>query len=162
MPGTIRSLPLVLLSVAALAGCGTQQGGFGGFGPAGDAPPPPAKYQAEEFVGRWGYTAYHKDTDRARTEAQARGQCRQPYTIERGPSGGVMMHLADQRQKTEQRVKGGPGGRTFIGPPEEPPGAPQDREVVSFDGRVLVTRYVDPDAGSRYGNMVYVRCSARS
>jgi hypothetical protein len=73
-----------------------------------------------------------------------------------------MMHLADQRQKSEQRVKGGPGGRTFIGPPGEPPGSPADREVISFDGRVLVTRYVDPDAGNRYGNMVYVRCAARA
>ena len=36
------------------------------------------------------------------------------------------------------------------------------REIVSFDGRVLVTRYVDPDAANRYGNMVYVRCSPKA
>ena len=23
---------------------------------------------------------------------------------------------------------------------------------------MLVTRFVDPDAGNRYGNMIYVRC----
>jgi hypothetical protein len=27
---------------------------------------------------------------------------------------------------------------------------------------VLVTRYVDPDAAKRYGNMVYVRCSPKA
>ena len=27
---------------------------------------------------------------------------------------------------------------------------------------MLVTRYVDPDAANRYGNMVYVRCAARA
>jgi len=41
-------------------------------------------------------------------------------------------------------------------------GAPQDREILSFDGRVLITRYVDPDAANRYGNMVYVRCGPRA
>ena len=42
------------------------------------------------------------------------------------------------------------------------PASPQDREIVSFDGRVLVTRYVDPDAANRYGNMVYVRCAPKA
>ena len=41
-----------------------------------------------------------------------------------------------------------------------PAGGEQDREIVSFDGRVLITRYVDPDAANRYGNQVYVRCAA--
>jgi hypothetical protein len=27
---------------------------------------------------------------------------------------------------------------------------------------VLVTRFVDKDAGTRYGNMVYVRCASRA
>jgi hypothetical protein len=35
---------------------------------------------------------------------------------------------------------------------------PLDRVILSFDGRILVTRFVDKDAGTRYGNMVYVRC----
>jgi hypothetical protein len=33
---------------------------------------------------------------------------------------------------------------------------------VSFDGRVLVTRFIDKDAATRYGNMVYVRCAPRA
>jgi len=122
----------------------------------------PSRYSAEELVGRWGLAAYHREPDRVRTERAARGQCRQPYVIAKGPSGGVMMHLADQREQTEQRLRGGPNGKNYIGPPGEPAGGPQDREILSFDGRVLVTRYVDPDAGTRYGNMVYVRCGPRA
>ena len=37
-----------------------------------------------------------------------------------------------------------------------------DREIVSFDGRVLMTRFIDKDASSRYGTMVYVRCAPRA
>ena len=120
----------------------------------------PSKYP-EELVGRWGFTSYQKEADRARTIATARGLCRSPYVIAKGPSGGVMMHLADERQPTELRLKGSPDGRNYIGPDGDA-GGPQDREIVSFDGRVLVTRYVDPDAAKRYGNMVYVRCSPRA
>ena len=41
-------------------------------------------------------------------------------------------------------------------------GIAEDREIVFFDGRVLITRFVDPDAGNRYGNMIYVRCAGRA
>ena len=122
---------------------------------------PPA-FPAKDLVGRYGLAAYHNAEDRERTETAARGQCTKPYVITLGPTGGVMMHLADQRQPTELRLKGGPGERNFIGPDGEPGGSPQDREIVSFDGRVLVTRYIDPDAANRYGNMVYVRCGPRA
>jgi len=169
------SLPLTLTAVAAaavLAGCGTvSMPSFPGIGGSGELPPEPAvvggpvlpsRYRPEEIVGRWGYTSYQKEGDRARTVAAAGRLCRQPYVIARGPTGGVMMHLADQRQPTELRLKGGPSERNFIGPDGEPGGSPSDREIVSFDGRVLVTRFVDPDAANRYGNMVYVRCGARA
>ena len=33
-----------------------------------------------------------------------------------------------------------------------------DREVMSFNGRVLVLRWLDPEVQGRYGTMVYVRC----
>jgi len=56
------------------------------------------------------------------------------------------------------RLKGSQSGKNYIGP-EGPAGGPQDREIISFDGRVLVTRFIDKDAGTRYGNMVYVRCA---
>ena len=34
-----------------------------------------------------------------------------------------------------------------------------DREVVSVDSRLLITRFFDPDAAKPYGYMVYVRCT---
>jgi hypothetical protein len=160
--------PIVALAVVAMALALPACGGMPSFGTFSSEPPPPppvpdlpSKYSAEEIIGRWGFTSYHKDADRARTEVAARGQCRQPYVITRGPNGGVMMHLADQRQPSELRLKGGPGGKSYIGPAGEA-AAPEDREILSFDGRVLITRYVDLDAGNRYGNMVYVRCGPRA
>ena len=58
----------------------------------------PSKYQPEELVGRWGFTSYQKEADKARTVNVARGLCRSPYVIAKGPSGGLMMYLADQKQ----------------------------------------------------------------
>jgi hypothetical protein len=168
--------PLPLMPMAALA-AGLLLGSCSGFslpslnlGGSSEPPPPPppavamvpSKYSSEEVVGRWGFTSYQREADRARTVASARGQCRHPYIIAKGPTGGVMMHLADQRQPSELRLKGSADGKNFIGPDGEPGGSTQDREILSFDGRVLITRYVDPDAANRYGNMVYVRCGPRA
>jgi hypothetical protein len=148
----------------ALAACGT---------PGGESPFPPfpgleskpttipPRYTPEEIVGRWGVASYQRDADRARTEAAARRQCSKPYTITKGAGGGVMMHLADQATPVELRIKTAADGKTYIGPEGEPGGA-QDREVVSFDGRVMVLRYTDPEAAGRYGTMIYVRCAPRA
>ena len=132
--------------------------------PAVETPPPPvpevpSSIRSDEVVGRWGYGAYHNDADRARTEAAARGQCGQPVVINRGPGGGVLMYLADSAQLQELFLKGSAGGRNFIGPPG-PAGGPQDREVVAFDGRVMVLRWMNPEVQNRYGTSVYVRCGA--
>jgi hypothetical protein len=156
-----------LIGSLALADCSSFQNPL-----SQDAPPPPAPepavlptlppaFQPEEIVGRWGYVAYHKEGDRARTEAQAKAQCNKPYVINRGPTGGVLMHLADDAKPTELRLKGAPGGKTYLGP-EGPPAGPQDREVVTFDGRVLVLRWMDAEIASRYGTGVYVRCGAHA
>ncbi|MDI4236332.1 hypothetical protein AAFX91_36325 [Bradyrhizobium sp. 31Argb] len=127
----------------------------------GVAPEMPATIRSDEIVGRWGLASYQNPTDRARTEKMARDQCKQPYVIGAGQSGGVIMHLADQATPQELRLKGSPSGKNYIGPPG-PSGGEQDREIVSFDGRVMVTRFVDKDAATRYGNMVYVRCAPRA
>ncbi len=127
----------------------------------GVAPEVPATIRPDEIVGRWGLASFQNPNDRARTEAAARGQCKQPYVIGAGSSGGVVMHLADQATPQELRLKGSPTGKNYIGPPG-PAGGEQDREIVSFDGRVLVTRFIDKDAATRYGNMVYVRCAPRA
>jgi len=127
----------------------------------GGGPEMPATIRADEIVGRWGLASFQNPADRARTEAAARGQCKQPYVIGAGQSGGVVMHLADQATPQELRLKGSPSGKNYIGPPGPAPGE-QDREIVSFDGRVMITRFVDKDAAVRYGNMVYVRCAPRA
>jgi hypothetical protein len=129
--------------------------------PAG-APLIPPKIRAEEITGRWGLAAYHKADDRARTEAAARNQCKQPVVISMGPTGGVMMYLPDSSKLEELRMKGAAGNKTFIGPSGEEAGAGQDREILSFDGRVMITRYVDPEINGRYGTSVYVRCAPRA
>ena len=129
--------------------------------PVPEQPAIPSKYRPEDIVGRWGYGAFHRDEDLGRTAAAARQQCGQPVEITRGPNGGVMMYLADSAQLQELQLKGSQSGANYIGPPG-PAGGTQDREIVSFDGRVLVTRFTDKDAATRYGNMVYVRCAPRA
>ena len=59
-------------------------------------------------------------------------------------------------------LKGGSNGKNYIGPAEDPAPGQRDREIVSFDGRVLVTRFVDPEIAGRYGTSVYVRCGAET
>lgn len=125
------------------------------------APEMPATIRSDELVGKWGLASFQNPNDRARTEAAAKAQCKQPYVIGAGTSGGVIMHLADQATPQELRLKGSAGGKNYIGPPG-PAGGEQDREIVSFDGRVLITRFIDKDAATRYGNMVYVRCGPRA
>src|SRR3569832_1100201 len=114
-----------------------------------DAPEVPATVRAEELVGKWWLAAYNNPNDRARTEKMALAQCKQPYTIGAGSSGGVIMHLADQATPQELRVKGSASGKNYIGP-AGPPGGEQDREIISFDGRVLITRFIEKDAATRY------------
>ena len=158
-----RLSPAMLLAAVVLAGCASEMSVAPGPEIAAASPagaPLPASIPAQDLVGRWGLAAYHKEDDRARTEAAARGQCRQPYNISRGARGGIIMHLADQSQPTELILKGGPDGKNYIGLPEEPAAGQRDREIVAFDGRVLVTRFVDPEVAGRYGTSVYVRCAA--
>jgi len=156
-----RLIPM--LSVAALAlwlgGCATQQQ------PAPEIAEPamqslPPAFPPKDLVGRWGLAAYHVESDKPRIEAAAQQACSNPYVIALGPSGGVMMHLPDQSTPSELALKGAPGGKTYIGPREDPPGSAQDRLVEQFDGRILITRWIDPEVQGRYGTMVYVRCGA--
>ena len=157
---------MAIAGALLVSGCASQQFSLGTTSEPQPAPmaaaPLPASIPAQDLVGRWGLAAYHKDEDRARTEAAARGQCKQPYNISRGPRGGVIMHLPDQSQPTELSLKGGPDGKNYIGLAEEPAGGQRDREIVTFDGRVLVTRFTDPEVAGRYGTSVYVRCGAET
>jgi hypothetical protein len=164
--------PLLFVPAAmvALAGCGSVNvsnpfSGFSNpFASSSSPPPPPqaavypASIHAEDIVGRWGYSSYHREQDRARTEAAARNQCTQPYVINRSASGGVMMLGHDNPTVQDMSLKGSVEGKSYIGPSPDPAGA-DDREVVSFDGRVLILRWVDPEVAGRYGIMVLVRCA---
>jgi len=161
-PGLSTVLAIALLTLG-LAACST---GMPPLFQSSPSPPPqpevvpllPPAFPPQDIVGSWGLAAYHKDEDRERIEAAAANSCRQPYVITLGPTGGVMMHLADQAKPEELRLKGAPGGKTFIGPEGDPPGSAQDREVVSFNGRIMILRWIDPEVQGRYGTMVYARC----
>ncbi|WP_245431181.1 hypothetical protein [Rhodoplanes roseus] len=159
--GAARSL-LAASVLVSLGGCASYLPSFSGGSPepapAPMAAPIPSNIRSEDLVGRWGLAAYHRDADRARTEAAARGQCKLPFVINRS-STGVSMLGHDSPQVQDMLVKGSAEGKTYIGPNPQS-GDPDDREVVSFDGRVLVMRWVDPEVAGRYGTMVLVRCGA--
>jgi hypothetical protein len=162
------SAVLLLAGLPMFAGCSSTN--FGSFSnpftsstsvpsTSAGAPIIPPSLRAEDMVGRWGLASYHRDQDRVRTETAAKGQCAQPYAIERSSSGGVMMLGHDSPQVQDMALKGSVEGKTYIGPSPDPAGA-DDREVVSFDGRVMILKWVDPEVAGRYGNMVLVRCGA--
>ena len=140
--------------------------------PFESSPPPPPipaggrpSIAPSDIIGRWGIASYHREQDRARTENAARGQCKQPYLrkqpylISGGSAGGVMMLNHDSPNIVEHLIKATPDNKTYLGPGADPGGA-DDREVLSFDGRVLTLKWVDPEVQSRYGIMVLVRCGA--
>ncbi len=118
----------------------------------------PASISPEALVGTWGLAAYHRDSDRPRTESEAKRQCNNPYIVKRGPNGGVVMHLADVAEPQELVLKGGPGGVNYLGP-AGPPGLPEDREVFAVSKNSFSVKWVSPENSTRYGMMVYVRCA---
>ena len=122
----------------------------------------PASIRADEIVGRWGLASFQNPNDRARTEAAARGAVQAALRDHRRHVAAASSCIwPTRRTPQELRLKGSPSGKNYIGPAGPTPGE-QDREIVSFDGRVLVTRFIDKDAAVRYGNMVYVRCAPRA
>jgi len=155
-------LVCVAIAAAALAGCGASErtltpsappsGGSSSLGPAAPTVP------ADKLVGKWGLGAYHRDSDRPRTEKEARAQCSNPYVIAKGSNGGVIMHVADEKEPEELFLKTA-GGKTYLGPSGPAPMA-EDRELVSSDGRVMIMRFMDADVIKRYGTSIYVRCGA--
>ena len=155
-----RAAPVLALALA-LAGCagGPSYDSAPPPPPPQVAAPPPPNMNVGDFVGRWGLASYHTDKDRARTEVAARGQCSKPYDIGRGPSGGVLMHLADASQLQELVLKAGSDGKVYLGPPGPAPDR-LDRELIAFDGRMLVLRWIEPEVANRYGTMVFIRCGA--
>lgn len=160
-PSRSRVMPaVVILAGAALLGaCSTTSVPTVPTQPAVVIPPgPPVAVEVAALPGKWGLASYHNESDRARTEPEAKRACGNPYVITTGPQGGVMMHLADQAQPSEVFVKVNAEGRSFIGP-RGAPGMLQDRVVMSYQGGVLIMEWLDPSARERYGTMMFVRCA---
>ena len=149
---------LVCVAVLVVAGCTVTPD----VAPPGLGPEIPPAIKSEEIIGRWGLAAFHKPEDLKRTEAAARSGCKQAYNIGMGQNGGVIMHMPDRSEPEELRLKGGAGNKTYIGPPSEPAGGQQDREITSFDGRVMTVKFLDPEVSGRYGTQIFVRCAPRS
>ncbi|HEY4082877.1 MAG TPA: hypothetical protein VGM81_19510, partial [Burkholderiaceae bacterium] len=149
----------VLAGTLVLAGCQGMGNPFESAPPPAAAPVGRPSIAPSDIIGRWGIASYHREQDRARTEVAARNQCKQPYLISGGQAGGVMMLGHDSPNIVEHLIKATADNRTYLGPGAEPGGA-DDREVLSFDGRVLVLKWVDPEVQGRYGIMVLVRCGA--
>lgn len=142
----------------ALAGCASTQN------PpplALTGPPPKPSISASDVVGRWSLGAFHREEDRARTEAVTKGHCTQPYVISAGNGGTVMMLTHDSPKIVEVQIKANQQGKTFIGPGSEAGGA-DDREVVSYSGRLLILKWVDPEVAGRYGTQLLVRCAPKA
>jgi hypothetical protein len=152
-------LALGVLAIAA-SGCATSAPPPPQAAAPVNAPPAPG-IPSDDLIGRWGFASYHKEADRARTTAAARGQCSHPDDISRGSNGGVMMYLADANQQAELVTKAGPDGKRYLGPPG-PAADAQDREFISYDGRVMILRWLDPEIAGRYGISVYVRCAPKA
>jgi hypothetical protein len=158
MTGTPR-----MRAIGAILGM-TLLGGCAYFSEPTAQPAVPAIQQSyassiptEKLVGKWGIASFRDEADRPRTEKEARSQCRQPYVIAKGPTDGVLMHVADDAKLYELKLKGGPDGRTYLGF-EAPPGHKQDREILSYSDDVIVMSFVTPSIAERYGTFVYVRC----
>lgn len=112
---------------------------------------------ADQLVGRWGLASYFREADAAKVRAAAAGQCGAPYLIAKGPSGGVMLHRPDESRTSEHVIRSSLLGKAVIGPAGDATGT-KDREILSFDGRTLVLRWLDESVANRYGTMVFVRC----
>jgi hypothetical protein len=143
---------VLIVMAAALAGCGTVET------MAPTAPSAVATLPADALIGKWGIASYREEKDRVRTERMARSFCgRSPYVITKGPTDGVMMHVADDTKQYELALKRSRDNKTYLGF-ATPPGDPQDREIISMSDKEVIMRYVDPDANTRYGTFIYVRC----
>lgn len=150
---------LAVAAAASLAGCAGEPTVPVAVAPTAQPTALPSKYSVDRLIGSWGIASYRNDKDRARTETQAKAQCKNAYKIAKGPTDGVIMHVADDATPHELTLKGGPDGKTYLGF-AGPPGDDQDRVVLSLTENMFVVKYIDADTNTRYGTLIYVRCPA--
>ncbi len=133
---TIANLAIISALTVTLGACGGGMSlpsfGSSSSAPAqepGVAPEMPATIRGDELVGKWGLASYQNPADRARTEKQAQAQCKQPYVIGAGGSGGVIMHLADQAHAAGIAHQGQPKRQELYRParPAARRAGPRDR-----------------------------------
>ena len=156
----LRAFKLGAAAALACAVGGCSYFDFGIVSSPAPAPSPASSFRVlppDPLIGKWGVASYRDEKDRARTEKMARVQCKNAYVIAKGPTDGVMMHVADDPDLHELALKKGGAGKTYLGF-NAPPGDPADREVVELTPKLMVMKFVDPDTNSRYGTFVYVRC----
>ena len=75
---------------------------------------------------------------------EAPAQCNKPYVINKGPTGGLMMNLADQTPTVRTGLESRADGKTFLGSPGDA-GTADDRIVTNVDPNSFTTIWVDPD-----------------
>lgn len=150
---SVRAIAIVG-AACALAACASDPPAPAPVAASGSA----ASATTQALVGRWGVAAYHRDSDRERTQKEARAQCGNAYVIKAGPTGGVMMHLADEKEPFELKVRT-QNGRAILGP-DGAPDSYNDRELIAFEANSFITRWLDDEIAKRYGVTVYARCGA--
>jgi len=113
----VRNLAMAAAFAVVLSACETTGSQQAALQEPVVAQEMPATIRADQIVGRWGVASYQDPKDRTRVEAAAKAQCKLPYVITAGASGGVFMHLADEAAPQDLRLKGSPGGKKLYWPP---------------------------------------------
>jgi peptidoglycan-associated lipoprotein len=121
-------------------------------------PPVPPHVAASELVGLWGFAAYHQAGDPQEIVDQARSQCVTPYVISQ-TAAGVSILGHDNPLPQDMTTKRTVDGKIYLGPPGNPASS-DDREIITFDNRVLVLKWVNPELANRRGTEVLVRCGS--
>ena len=162
-----KAWAVAVLATLALSGCSYLPDFGGPSQPAAPAAPAvpaagavasvPPPYSVDKLVGNWGVASYRMEKDRARIEGKAKEQCKLPFVIKKGPTDGVLMHVADDPDVHELTLKATADGKVYLGF-AGPPADAQDLQILSMTDKMFTARYVDPDTDARFGTLVYVRC----
>jgi len=162
-----KAWAVAVLAALALSGCSYLPDFGGPSQPAAPAAPAvpaagavasvPPPYSVDKLVGNWGVASYRMEKDRARIEGKAKEQCKLPFVIKKGPTDGVLMHVADDPDVHELTLKATADGKVYLGF-AGPPADAQDLQILSMTDKMFTARYVDPDTDARFGTLVYVRC----